>query len=648
MPEAAHLSQLRTKIFLFFFLFYTSVAGAAGPVQITIIVMQNRSTDNLFGCMPGVVNTSYGFATTNCATAAPTAPCQIGHSHGCSGSSGQGTFTLAHANPALPDCSNYDCPHNRDAWVNSYDAGAMDGFGGTCSNNSAVQCYYNNNSCTGYCQMEGYSYFLPSDLLVYGALCKQFACLVNLFSGIAGPSSPNMLFVAAAQSNEAVDIPVNINNNVGGGNPENWRCDDAIIGGTQPTCSGSSCSSGGYVYAGNTLSRALAAETLFTVSVSAGDYYTGGACSDNATPCICDTGSSDANPGSCTANTGGNTACTGIGTGACNTTNISIGGKKGGECPDVMTYADEFDSNSVTWRVYSPDNTNKAAHWNWFAYVAHKFFGTENSMGLNGMAHCSSPPSSSCYVSVAPDAGPLFDADAASGHLPQVAWLLPPWPATDHPPNPLNNGQAWMAQRINAYAKSSYWATGMLIVVWDDWGGFYDHVAPTAIDQNGPGFRVPGLVISPYAIPGVNTTLLDFGSIGRCLENTFISTSTYLTARDQNATSICGSGVVNLALNTPPPAFIVPSMSLPNMIAEKKEDPDLVTIVASLFRRRHEAAHPKLATRSCPEGTEPGQARKNGNTIEICHTPGPPRVGEAVFRRGEITPFGEDEGAGKD
>jgi phospholipase C len=49
---------------------------------------------------------------------------------------------------------------------------------------------------------------------------------------------------------------------------------------------------------------------------------------------------------------------------------------------------------------------------------------------------------------------------------------------------------------------SSYWGTCAIIVVWDDYGGFYDHVGPIQVDQFGFGFRVPALVISPYSRSG--------------------------------------------------------------------------------------------------------------------------------------------------
>jgi phospholipase C len=228
---------------------------------------------------------------------------------------------------------------------------------------------------------------------------------------------------------------------------------------------------------------------------------------------------------------------------------------------------------------------------------------------------------------------------------------MPPSPYDDHPPHLIAGGQAWVANVINAYGKSSYWAHGAIILVWDDWGGFYDHMAPTAIDQNGPGFRVPAIIISPYAIPGPKTTLFDFASITRCIETTFIGSGTFLTSRDQNATSVCGASTINTALNTRPPNLTVPGInpSTPVVVGKKEgNDTDLVSIIRNLFPRNHQETHPQLSLRSCPEGTEPGQAREMGQIIDVCHKPGQPHIGDVVFHRGEITPFTEDDGRGKD
>ncbi len=90
---------------------------------------------------------------------------------------------------------------------------------------------------------------------------------------------------------------------------------------------------------------------------------------------------------------------------------------------------------------------------------------------------------------------------------------------------------------MNAVGQSSYWNSSAIVVVWDDWGGFYDHVAPPQLDYTGLGFRVPMIVVSPYAKAAyVSHTQYEFGSILKFVEDTFSLGS--LGTSDSRATSI--------------------------------------------------------------------------------------------------------------
>ncbi len=95
-----------------------------------------------------------------------------------------------------------------------------------------------------------------------------------------------------------------------------------------------------------------------------------------------------------------------------------------------------------------------------------------------------------------------FYQDARNGTLPAVSWITPSNPNSEHPPALISDGQAWTASLINAVMESPDWDSTAIFLSWDDWGGFYDHVVPPHVDQNGYGLRVPGLVISPYAKQG--------------------------------------------------------------------------------------------------------------------------------------------------
>ncbi|HEY2474337.1 MAG TPA: alkaline phosphatase family protein [Candidatus Cybelea sp.] len=95
-----------------------------------------------------------------------------------------------------------------------------------------------------------------------------------------------------------------------------------------------------------------------------------------------------------------------------------------------------------------------------------------------------------------------FYTAAQRGTLPSVAWICPAGPYSEHPPALISRGQAYVTGLINAIMRSPDWDSTAIFLTWDDWGGFYDHVAPPHVDQNGYGLRVPGIVISPYARRG--------------------------------------------------------------------------------------------------------------------------------------------------
>jgi len=92
--------------------------------------------------------------------------------------------------------------------------------------------------------------------------------------------------------------------------------------------------------------------------------------------------------------------------------------------------------------------------------------------------------------------------DQSECGLPNVSWITPNGVVSEHPPALISTGQAWVTTLINAVMRSPCWGSSAIFLSWDDWGGFYDHVVPPVIDGEGYGFRVPGLVISPYARPG--------------------------------------------------------------------------------------------------------------------------------------------------
>ena len=173
------------------------------------------------------------------------------------------------------------------------------------------------------------------------------------------------------------------------------------------------------------------------------------------------------------------------------------------------TLRDLLDAKGVSWRLYSPPhkgNTGGGAIWNAFDAIDVVRNGPEWKTNI-------SVPETNIYN------------DITNGTLAQMSWVIPSEVDSDHPHKPQGTytGPEWIASVVNAIGNSPYWDSTTIIIVWDDWGGFYDHVPPPFFDkQGGLGFRVPMLVVSPYVNAGkVNHTVFEFGSILKYVEETF-------------------------------------------------------------------------------------------------------------------------------
>jgi phospholipase C len=122
---------------------------------------------------------------------------------------------------------------------------------------------------------------------------------------------------------------------------------------------------------------------------------------------------------------------------------------------------------------------------------------------------------------------PQVLSDIKSGQLANVSWVTPAGAYSDHPLGNTGGGPAWVTSIVNAVGQSDYWGNTAILVTWDDWGGFWDHVSPLANDTGWCevfcyGFRVPLLVISAETPANyVDNDVHDFGSILRFVENNF-------------------------------------------------------------------------------------------------------------------------------
>ena len=174
-------------------------------------------------------------------------------------------------------------------------------------------------------------------------------------------------------------------------------------------------------------------------------------------------------------------------------------------CFDYRTIGDDLNSRHISWTYYAPTQGQPGYFWNAFDAIKHIRNGPDWDTHMAPYSQ--------------------FPTDAAAGKLPTVSWLVQPFEVSDHPGFSICEGENWTVQQINAVMRNkAEWEHTAIILTWDDFGGFYDHVVP----PRGPnslieyGLRVPAIIISPYARPRyVDHTVLNFGSILKFVETVY-------------------------------------------------------------------------------------------------------------------------------
>jgi phospholipase C len=150
-----------------------------------------------------------------------------------------------------------------------------------------------------------------------------------------------------------------------------------------------------------------------------------------------------------------------------------------------------------------------------------------------------------------------YYTDLNNNQLPDVAYLVPSG-LSEHPPGDITAGQSFAVTTVTSLMRSSAWDNSVWTVAWDDWGGWYDHVAPPQVDADGYGFRVPAIIVSPYARSGtIDHTTYDFTSVLKFIEENWSLQP--LTARDATANSIGNA----LDLSRAPSAPVFPAQTYP-------------------------------------------------------------------------------------
>jgi phospholipase C len=147
-------------------------------------------------------------------------------------------------------------------------------------------------------------------------------------------------------------------------------------------------------------------------------------------------------------------------------------------CVDYPTIFDRLDAAGLTWRYYTPGDTNN--------------FET----GVLGVKHLYDSGEAERHLAIPTESNLCHDI--ATGKLPTVSYVVNRGPLNDHGATGTNAGPMWIATIANMLGQSQYWKDTTMLVTWDDWGGWYDHVKPRIIDSYEYGFRVPLLAVSPW------------------------------------------------------------------------------------------------------------------------------------------------------
>jgi phospholipase C len=192
-------------------------------------------------------------------------------------------------------------------------------------------------------------------------------------------------------------------------------------------------------------------------------------------------------------------------------------------CWNVTTLGDELDNEGLSWAFYAvplkakggsggklcgsgtgPDgNGYRSSIWSAYQAIKHICYGKDWDNDVK------SPPQQ-------------FLSDVRGGNLAAVTWVTPTYQNSDHGGNGSPTGPSWVSSLVNAVGESQFWSSTAIFIFWDDPGGWYDAEPPAYADNDGLGYRLPLLIISPYAKQGlVSHTHYEHGSILRFVEDQF-------------------------------------------------------------------------------------------------------------------------------
>jgi phospholipase C len=181
-------------------------------------------------------------------------------------------------------------------------------------------------------------------------------------------------------------------------------------------------------------------------------------------------------------------------------------------CFEFRTVPEQLERAGVSWTYYAASPGQPGYFWN----------------ALNGVSNVFHTDLWREGDTIRP-VDSLID-DIRADRLPSVTWITPRFELSDHPPESSCFAHDWITRVIDAIMQRPTWAETALFLTWDEWGGFYDHVKPPVVDEVGLGFRVPMLVVSPYARKGyVDDAIGEFSAPLKFIEDNW--DLPYLTTR---------------------------------------------------------------------------------------------------------------------
>ncbi len=277
-------------------------------------------------------------------------------------------------------------------------------------------------------------------------------------------------------------------------------------------------------------------------------------------------------------------------------------------CFEFSTLADILSDAGISWRYYAAPAGRAGSEWSILSTI-------------------SSIYNTALWNNVVPNS--QFLTDATNGNLPAMSWMTPPAVDSEHPSlRSTCYGENWTVSMINAIMQGPQWNSTAIVLTWDDYGGFYDHVAPPASDEFGLGPRVPMIIISPYTKAGyISHTTYEFSSILKTVEERFGLPP--LTTRDAGANDLLDS----FDFTQPPlPPLILQQRTCPVASPEQVAFPPQVVGTTSAANHVQisnwgatsmtvssiAVSGPFTQTNTCPAHIGPGNA---GCTVNVAFVP---------------------------